>query len=296
MQETPPSVPTLPRNPLGRYLHVQVHISRPNYKLNKRVRVDWLAKTGSRVGMGMAENGRSIDRDKSEEDQGLGSIKIMPLTRMMKTIIKRLSYSERNTLRVTMTMEVDMTRAIKLREKLIREVLDARVSYTDIIVKATVDALKQNPILNSRLEGAVIKIFERIHISVAVALESGLIVPVIRDADGKSLTEIAHATKALVEKARNGNLSLEEVTGGAFTITNLGSFGVDLFTPIINPPQSAILAVGRISVKPVVAEGEIVTRQMMTISLSFDHRIIDGVEAAKFLQGIKNTLESPQHI
>jgi len=245
---------------------------------------------------GMAENGTSINRDKSEEDQGLGSIKIIPLTRMRKTIIKRLSYSERNTLRVTMAMEVDMTRAIKLREKLIREVIDVRVSYTDIIVKATVDALKQNPILNSRLEGDEIKIFERIHMGVAVALESGLIVPVIRDADGKSLTEIAHATKALVEKARNGKLSLGEVTGGTFTITNLGSLGVDLFTPIINPPQSAILAVGRISEKPVVVDGEIVTRQMMTISLSFDHRIIDGVEAAKFMQGIKNALEFPQHI
>ena len=130
---------------------------------------------------------------------------------------------------------------------------------------------------------------------VAVALKSGLIVPVIRDADGKSLIEIAHARKAFVEKARNGKLSLGEVTGGTFTITNLGSLGVDVFTPIINPPQSAILAVGRISEKPVVVDGEIVTRQMMTNSLSFDHRIIDGVEAAKFLQGIKNALECPQH-
>lgn len=245
---------------------------------------------------GMAGNGTSIDGDMSQEDQGLGPIKRIPLTRMRKTIIKRLSYSERNTLRVTMAMELDMTEAIKLREKLIREVLDVRVSYTDIIVKATVDALKQNPILNSRLEGEEVKIFERVHMGVAVALENGLIVPVIRDADGKSLTEIAHATKALVEKARTGKLSLGEVTGGTFTITNLGSFGVDLFTPIINPPQSAILAVGRISAKPVVVDSEIVTRQIMTISLSFDHRIIDGVEAAKFMQGIKNALESPQQI
>ncbi len=127
-------------------------------------------------------------------------------------------------------------------------------------------------------------------------MESGPIVPVIREADGKSLIEITHARKAFVEKARNGKLSLGEVTGGTFTITNLGSLGVDVFMPIINPPQSVIPTVDRISEKPVVVDGEIVTRQMMTNSLSFDHRITDGVEAAKFLQGIKKALECPQHI
>ena len=136
-----------------------------------------------------------------------------------------------------------------------------------------------------------IQIFEKIHMGVAVALESGLIVPVIRNADSLSLVEIARTMKKLIEKAKKGKLSLSEVTGGTFTITNLGHFGVEIFTPIINPPQSAILAVGRINEKPVVVNGEIVKRHIMSITLSFDHRIIDGAEAAIFLQGIKTVLE-----
>lgn len=226
-----------------------------------------------------------------KESQGMGPVRIIPLTSMRKTIIKRLSNSEKNTLRVTMTMEVDMSKAIKLRETINQEERNVRISYTDIIVKATIDTLKQNLILNSKLEGEKILIFEKIHMGVAVALESGLIVPVIRNADSLSLVEIARSMKKLIEKAKKRKLSLSEVTGGTFTITNLGQFGVDIFTPIINPPQSAILAVGSIKEKPVVVNGEIVKRHIMSITLSFDHKIIDGAEAAMFLQGIKTVLE-----
>jgi len=233
-------------------------------------------------------------QEMGKENQGMGPVRIIPLTSMRKTIIKRLSYSERNALRVTMTMEVDMSEAIRLRETLNQEGRNIRISYTDIIVKATIDTLKQNPILNSKLEGKKIQIFEKINMGVAVALKSGLIVPVIRNADSLSLVEIARTMKKLIEKAKKGKLSLSEVTGGTFTITNLGHFEVDIFTPIINPPQSAILAVGRINEKPVVVNGEIVKRHLMHISLSFDHRIIDGAEAAMFLQGIKTVLEPKQ--
>jgi pyruvate dehydrogenase E2 component (dihydrolipoamide acetyltransferase) len=226
-----------------------------------------------------------------KESQGMGPVRIIPLTSMRKTIIKRLSNSEKNTLRVTMTMEVDMSKAIRLRETINQEERNVRISYTDMVVKATIDTLKQNLILNSKLEGEKILIFEKIHMGVAVALESGLIVPVIRNADSLSLVEIARSMKKLIEKAKKRKLSLSEVTGGTFTITNLGQFGVDIFTPIINPPQSAILAVGRINEKPVVVNGEIVKRHIMSITLSFDHRIIDGAEAAIFLQGIKTVLE-----
>ncbi len=226
-----------------------------------------------------------------KESQGMGPVRIIPLTSMRKTIIKRLSNSEKNTLRVTMTMEVDMSKAIKLRETINQKERNVRISYTDIIVKATIDTLKQNLILNSKLEGEKILIFEKIHMGVAIALESGLIVPVIRNADSLSLVEIARSMKKLIEKAKKRKLSLSEVTGGTFTITNLGQFGVDIFTPIINPPQSAILAVGSIKEKPVVVNGEIVKRHIMSITLSFDHKIIDGAEAAMFLQGIKTVLE-----
>ncbi len=241
----------------------------------------------------MMENKSSTreDQEIEKENQGMGPVRIIPLTSMRKTIIKRLSNSEKNTLRVTMTMEVDMSEAIKLRETLNQDNKNVRISYTDMIVKATIDTLKQNLILNSKLEGENIRIFEKIHMGVAVALKSGLIVPVIRNADSLSLVEIAHSIKKLIENAKNEKLSLNEVTGGTFTITNLGQFGVDIFTPIINPPQSAILAVGRINEKPVVVNGKIIKRHVMSITLSFDHRIIDGVEAAMFLKGIKTVLE-----
>jgi pyruvate dehydrogenase E2 component (dihydrolipoamide acetyltransferase) len=231
-------------------------------------------------------------RQNINKERGMGPVKLIPLTNMRKTIIKHLSNSEKNTLRVTMTMEVDMSTTVELRNRLIQREKRVRISYTDIIIKATTDALKHNILLNSRLEGDTIKIFETIHMAVAVALESGLIVPVIHDASDKSLVEIALVREELMNKARSGVLSLKDVTGGTFTITNLGSFGVDMFTPIINPPQSAILAIGRIAEKPIVMNGEIEARHMMLLSLSFDHRIIDGAEAAKFLQMIKGFLEN----
>lgn len=221
---------------------------------------------------------------------------VIPMTGMRKTIAERLSQSYTTAVHVTITTEVDMTETIAFRESYLPEVEKAanvRLSYTHILIKAVAEALKRHPIMNSMIEGDQIKIFDDVNMGVAVALEEGLIVPVIRRADEKSLIEIASETEKLVEKARKGELTPDDVTGGTFTITNLGMLGVDTFTPIINPPESAILGIGRIVRKPVIGEGgETVIRPMMSLSLSFDHRVIDGAVAAKFLQTLTSILQN----
>jgi len=180
-----------------------------------------------------------------------------------------------------------MSKAAEIRGKV-------GVSYTDMLVKAVAKALTEHPIINSTLENEQIKIFANINIGVAVATETGLIVPVIQEANGKSLTEISSTLKELIEKAKQNRLSKEELTGGTFTITNLGMYGVDVFTPIINPPETAILGVGRVAEKPIAVGGQMVIRPMMQLSLTFDHRVVDGAPAAEFLQKVKQKLESPE--
>jgi pyruvate dehydrogenase E2 component (dihydrolipoamide acetyltransferase) len=163
-------------------------------------------------------------------------------------------------------------------------------TYTDFIIQACAHALRQHPRMNSALDGDVIRHGEQIHVGVAVALEEGLIVPVIRDTDKRSLREIAQDARALAEKARAGKLTLEDVSGGTFTVSNLGMYGVDGFTPILNAPQTGILGVGRIVEKPVIYRGEIAKRSMMVLSLTFDHRVIDGAPAGAFLQTVADLL------
>jgi pyruvate dehydrogenase E2 component (dihydrolipoamide acetyltransferase) len=160
------------------------------------------------------------------------------------------------------------------------------------LVKVVAKALREYPIINSTLEGKSLRVLERINIGVAVSLEKGLIVPVLHDADRKSMVEISTSLKELVDKARQNSLTLDEVTGGTFTLSNLGMYGVDVFTPIINPPESAILGVGRIADKAVVLNGQIVARPVVVLSLSFDHRVMDGAQAASFLQRIKQIIEN----
>ena len=179
-----------------------------------------------------------------------------------------------------------MSEASKFKESL-------GVSFTDIIVKAVAYALKEHRIMNSTLEGDKIKVFDEINIGVATATPQGLVVPVVKNADKKSLSELSAEIKALVNKAREGKLEHSDVSGGTFTITNLGMYGVEAFTPIINPPEAAILGVGKIIQKPVVEENQVKIKPMMTLSLSFDHRIVDGAPAAQFLAKIKEILENP---
>ena len=207
----------------------------------------------------------------------------IPMRGMRKTIADRMSQSLRESAQLTIISEADVTAAVELRERLVRQF---DFTYGDLLIQAVARALLRHPRMNARLVQDAIAIMPQVNVGMAVALEDGLIVPVIVDADRKSLREIAAVTRELGERARAGKLRLEEVSGGTFTITNLGTFGVDAFTPIINTGETGILGVGRIVEKPVVHRGEIVRRSMMTLSLTFDHRLIDGAPAAQFLQTV----------
>jgi len=239
---------------------------------------------------GTGPEGRIVEEDVKrfiEEAKVARKIRqVIPLSGIRKTAAERVSLSAKTAPHSTITMGVDVTNAKKLREKF-------QVSYTDVLVKAVAEALTEHSVMNSTLEKDQIKIFEDVNVGVAVATEAGLVVPVIHNADKKSLKEVSSALKELVERAREGKLTREELSGGTFTITNLGMFGVDTFTPIINPPETAILGVGRIVEKPVVVDKKIVVKPVMQLSLSFDHRVVDGAPAAQFLQKVKEIIESP---
>jgi pyruvate dehydrogenase E2 component (dihydrolipoamide acetyltransferase) len=206
-----------------------------------------------------------------------------PLQGMRKTIAERMFKSLQSTAQLTITTEADVTALVQRRAELAAQ---CNVTYTDLLVAAVAAALRVHPRLRVTVEGDRIQSHDAIHIGIAVALDEGLIVPVIRDADRKTVQQIADASRALVEKARAGSLGVDEVSGGLFTITNLGMYGIDAFTPIINLPQIAILGVGRIVDKPAVHDGQIAIRSLLTLSLTFDHRIVDGAPAAAFLHDV----------
>ncbi|MGB8780754.1 MAG: dihydrolipoamide acetyltransferase family protein [Candidatus Bathyarchaeia archaeon] len=210
---------------------------------------------------------------------------VVPLSGFRKTTAERLSMSFRTAPHSAVVMEVDVSKATGLHERL-------QVSYTTLIIKAVATALTEMPIVNSTLEGDRIKIFADVNVGVAIATANGLVVPVIRNADQKTLKDIDAAVLELTEKAQLAKLSREEVTGGTFTVTNLGMYGVDFFIPIINPPEAAILAVGRIAEKPASVNGKVEVKPVMMLSLSYDHRVIDGAPAAEFLRKIKDKLEN----
>jgi len=212
----------------------------------------------------------------------------IPLVGVRRTVAERMSESVRTMAQVTLVTETDATELVKLREELRRH---SDVSYTDIVVKVVASALRRHPLLNSRMEGEEIRILEQINVGVAVAVEGGLVVPVIHDADAKSVREIAQETTALAAKARSSCLNVDELTGGTFTVTNLGMYDIDAFTPIINPPQAAILGVGRINHKPAIYQDSMVKRAMIHLSLTFDHRVLDGAEAAEFLGTVNGIIE-----
>jgi len=210
---------------------------------------------------------------------------IVPLTGIRKTTAERLTLSARTAPHSTIVMEVDLTNAARLHR-------ETQLSYTEMLTKSVAKALREHPALNATLDGEQIKVFEDVNVGVAVTTENGLVVPVIRNADEKSLSEISSVLKELVEKARQGKLTREDVTAGTFTITNLGMYDVDVFFPIINPPETAILGVGRVVEKPVAVNGQVTIKPLMQLSLVYDHRIVDGAPAARFLQTVKQILES----
>jgi len=225
-----------------------------------------------------------------------GEVETIPVAGVRKVIFERMAYSSNTVARVTEFVEVDATNLVALRTQLkaeLQKTEDVSLSYNDLLIMIVAKALREHPLVNSTVAGQEIRLLPQINIGLAVDTERGLLVPVVRDADRKSLVEIVHEVRALVSRAVAGASLPDDLTGGTFTITNLGMYEVDGFTPIVNLPESAILGVGRIQPKPAVYEGQIAIRQMMTLSLSFDHRSIDGAPAARFLQRIKHLIEDP---
>lgn len=216
----------------------------------------------------------------------------VPVSQMRKVIARRLSESKFGAPHFYLTIEINMDNAMAARKQ-VNAHPDIKVSFNDIIMKACAVALRKHPAINSSWHGDKITYHEEINIGVAVAIPDGLMVPVVRDTDLKSLTQINAEVKDLAGKARNKKLSTEEMTGNTFTISNLGNFGIEEFTAIINPPDACILAVGSIMQKPIVKDGEIVVGNMMKVTLSCDHRVVDGVTGANFLATLKGMLESP---
>ncbi|MGQ9777778.1 MAG: dihydrolipoamide acetyltransferase family protein [Thermodesulfobacteriota bacterium] len=224
------------------------------------------------------------------------SEKLIPLRGIRKVIAKRMTESFQTIPHFYLSIEVEMTALQELRERIKEEIerrLKIRITMTDLLVKVIASVLKAHPVMNSKFEEDQIHLMEEINIGVAIALEEGLIVPVIHQADKKSLSEISLSLRNLTQRAREGKLTLEDVKGGTFTLSNMGMLEIDQFNPIINPPQCSILGVGRTVEKPIVKGKEIVIKPMAWLTLSSDHRIVDGATAAQFLKDLKRLMEDP---
>jgi pyruvate dehydrogenase E2 component (dihydrolipoamide acetyltransferase) len=214
------------------------------------------------------------------------------VSQMRKTIAKRLSESKFTSPHFYLTMEINAEELVKMRST-INEVSSTKLSYNDFIVKATAAALREHPKVNASWLGDVIRYNNHIHIGVAVAVGEGLLVPVVKFADGKTLSQIAGEVKGFAQKAKDKKLQPKDWEGNTFTISNLGMYGIEEFTAIINPPDACILAVGGIKEVPVVKDGKVVPGVTMKVTLSCDHRVVDGATGADFLQTLKTLLENP---
>jgi pyruvate dehydrogenase E2 component (dihydrolipoamide acetyltransferase) len=214
-----------------------------------------------------------------------------PLSAMRKAIATRLAEVKHGVPHFYLSVAMDMGAALELREEAVA--LGTKVSVNDIVVRATALAVRRCPSMNQVFLGDRIAQLGAVDVGVAVALDDGLVTPIVRDADTKGLLELAAEVRELAERARRRALKPEEYAGGSITVSNLGMFGIDSFLAVINPPQAAILAVGRVAPRPVVREGQVVVRSMMDVTLSGDHRVIDGAIGARFLQELKGLLEHP---
>ncbi len=256
---------------------------------------------------GSGPNGRIIKRDiESYDDSASTSVSApaasapvstavsqdIKISQMRKTIARRLAESKFTSPHYYETIDIDMRNVVQTRAKL-NEISEVKISFNDFVIKACSVALKQHPAINSSWLDDIIRQHGDIHIAMAVAIDDGLITPVIRNVDQKGLQQIAKESKELAGKARDRKLQPEEWEGSTFSVSNLGMFGIDEFTAIINPPNACILAIGSIRDVPIVDNGEIVPGKQMKVTLSSDHRIVDGAQAASFLGTLKNLLENP---
>ncbi len=219
-----------------------------------------------------------------------------PLSEMRRTIARRLVTSLGPVPHFFLTNEIEMDRAADMRRSINELYPDAKLSINDVIIKVTAVALLQHPQVNASFQDKTVRYYEHADIGVAVATENGLITPVVRSAELKSLLEIGAEVRELAERARARKLKPEEYTGASFSISNLGMFGIDEFTAVINPPEGAILAIGAMVPRPLVKDGEITIRQTMRVTMSCDHRVIDGATGAQFLQTFKQILENPVYL
>ncbi len=222
--------------------------------------------------------------------------RVVPLSGPRKIIAERMALSAFTAPHITLSLRVDMTEAIRLRERVLEPIqvqTGQRVSYTAILARAVATVLPRHPYLNASLSDGSIILWDDVHLGIAASVEENLIVPVIREAQNRNLGQIVAALADLTDRARNRRLTPAEMTGSTFTISNLGMFGIESFTAIINPPEAAILAVGKMVDTPVTVEGQMVMRAMMQLTVSADHRISDGATVARFLSELKATLENP---
>lgn len=250
---------------------------------------------------GSGDSGRIIKRDIDNYKSGGNGMPAFvgtesfteePVSQMRKTIARRLAESKFSAPHFYLIMEIDMDEALKARTA-INTVAGLKISVNDMVIKAVAASLRKHPKINSSWLGDKIRYNDHIHIGVAVAVEEGLLVPVVRFADGKTLTQIASEVRNFVVKAKEKKLQPSDWEGNTFTISNLGMFGIEEFTAIINPPDACILAVGGIKETPVVKNGQIVPGNVMKVTLSCDHRVVDGVLGSEFLQTLKHNLENP---
>ena len=260
------------------------------------------AKVAADIGVELKDipaHGRVLAADILAAVQGAGTgpapaaprEEAVPMNGMRKAIANNMLNSHMTSPTVTFNLGIDMTELKRLREQLKSD--DVKVSYTDLLVKIVAKALTEFPLLNCSVDGNKIIYKHYVNMGVAVALDNGLVVPNVRDADKKTLSEISAEVKELAAKARQGRLPMDALSGGTFTITNLGMYGIESFSPIINQPEVAILGVNTMEDKVVVVNGEICVRPIMNLSLTADHRVVDGSVAAQFLQRIKKLMENP---
>jgi pyruvate dehydrogenase E2 component (dihydrolipoamide acetyltransferase) len=305
----PPRPPSAPQPPRGN------GASRPPAPATGRQRSSPLARRiatekGIQLGgiQGTGPGGRIVKRDiENAKAAGVaagrsaaaarlateGDFKDVPLTQIRKTIARRLAESNGPVPTFFLTAEFDATRAAELRTQLTEMGDEYKVSFNDIVIKAVALSLAEHPEVNAHWMGDKIRHFNRIHVAMAVAVEDGLITPVLFDADRMTLWDISGKAKDLAKRARERKLTPEEYTGSTFSVSNLGMFGIDQFTAIINPPEAGILAIGGVEEKPIVVDGQLEVRQRMRVTMSCDHRVIDGATGAKFLQTVRAYIENP---